>query len=93
MLSGVGSHSGHDHVEVISFSFLIELFLSDEDVFFVHEKTVSNDFMNKLTMALIQSFPLLMEDIRFLHLCMLKDTCIPGMHPTGLSCMILSVCC
>ena len=51
-------------------------------MFFVHEKTVSNDFMNKLRMALIQSFPLLMEDIRFLHLCMLKDTCISGMHPT-----------
>ena len=32
-----------------------------------------------------------MEDITFLHLCMLKDTCIPGMHHTGLSRMILSV--
>ena len=93
MLSGVGFHSGHDHVEVISFSFLIELFLNDEHVFFVHEKTFSNDFMNKLRVALIQSFPLLMEDITFLYLCMLKETCISGMHHTGLSCMILSVCC
>ena len=93
MLSGVGFHSGHDHVEVISFSFLIELFLNDEHVFFVH-KTTGNDFMNKLRMALIQSFPLVMEDITFMHLCMLKDPCIiPGVNHPGLCCMILSMFC